>query len=127
MPRSWHTLCIGERRLLVRRFDAHTLEVSTVARAMHDEPQETLFRPPSQALRTNDEVDVGLFRARVVHERAGQGPAAVHFIFDRPLERADLVFLVSGPQGLRPFDPPAVGRAVALPPPVLPGHRPHGG
>lgn len=125
-PRSWHALAIGERRLLVRRFDERTLEVSTLEQAMHDQPQETLFRPPPQALHTGDEIDVGLFRARVMHEREGQGPASVHFVFDRPLEHAELVFLVGGPQGLQAFDVPAVGRTVALPPPVLPEHHPHG-
>lgn len=127
LPRSWHALCIGERRLLVRRFDERTLEISTVERAMHDQAQETLFRPPTQALHTGDEVDVGLFRARVMHEREGQGPASVHFVFDRSLPHADLVFLVGGPQGLQPFELPPPGRAVMLPPPVLPDHRPHGG
>lgn len=126
MPRSWHALAIGERRLLVRRFDERTLEVSTLEQAMHDQPQETLFRPPPEALHQGDEVDVGLFRARVMHERAGQGPASVHFVFDRPLEDPRLVFLAGGPSGLQAFELPAVGRAVSLPPPVLPGHRPHG-
>ncbi|MEM9452832.1 MAG: hypothetical protein AAGF11_01550 [Myxococcota bacterium] len=126
LPRSWHALGIGERRLLVRRFDERTLEISTVEQAMHDQPQETLFRPPPEALHTGDEVGVGLFRARVMHEREGQGPASLHFVFDRPLPHAEIVFLVGGPEGLRPFELPPPGRAVMLPPPVLPDHRPYG-
>lgn len=124
--RSWHALSIGERRLLVRRFDERTLEISTVARAMHDQPQETLFRPPPEALHAGDEVDVGVFVAKVVHEREGQGPASVQFVFDRPLSDDGLVFLVGGPSGLERFEVPAVGRAVAVAPPVLPGNQPHG-
>jgi len=121
MPATWHVLAMGERRLLVRRFDERTLEVSTLARAMHDQPQETLFRPPSAALRTGDEIDLRLFRARIVHERENQGIDAVHFTFDRPPEDPSLVFLVAGPEGLEPFGWPALGRSVVLAPPTLPG------
>lgn len=126
LPRSWHTLSIGERRLLVRRFDERTLEISTVAQAMHDQPQETLFRPPPEALHAEDVIDAGLFRAEVMHEREGQGPASIHFRFEPSLDDTELVFLVGGPEGLQPFEIPPVGRAVALAPPLLPGHRPHG-
>ncbi|MCA9711955.1 MAG: hypothetical protein KDK70_39330, partial [Myxococcales bacterium] len=127
LPRSWHALTIGGRRLLIRRFDARTLEVSTVGQAMHDQPQETLFRPPPQALHVGDQIDVGPFTARVLHERPGQGPASVHFEFHAPLEETGVVFLVGGDQGLRPFALPPEGKAVLVPPPVLPGHQPHGG
>lgn len=125
--RTWHALTLGERRLLVRRSDARTLELSTIDQVMHDQPQETLFRPPPEGLHQGDAIDVGLFRAKVVHERPPQGPASVQFVFDRSLEHDDLVFLVSGPQGLERFTVPAVGRAVLVAPAVLPGNEPHGG
>jgi len=123
MPATWHVLQIGERRLLVRRVDARTLEVSTVGAAMHDQPQETLFRPPPEALHAGDEVDAGSFRAKVVNERQGGGVVAVRFTFDRTLEDPSLVFLAGGPEGLAPFTLPAVGKAVAVAAPVLPGQR----
>ena len=114
MPATWHVLQIGERRLLVRRVDAHTLELSTLGTIMHDQPQETLFRPPPEGLHTGDVVDVGLFRAKVVGERKEGGVTAVRFVFDRPLEAAALVFLVGGPEGLGRFELPAIGKAVAV-------------
>jgi len=123
MPMTWHVLQIGERRLLVRRVDARTLELSTVGTIMHDQPQETLFRPPPEGLHAGDEVDVGLFRAKVVGERKDGGVVAVRFVFDRALEDPALVFLVGGPEGLGSFELPAVGKAMAVATPVLPGQR----
>lgn len=123
MPATWHALEIGERRLLVRRIDARTLELSTVGGIMHDQPQETLFRPPPEALHKGDEVDAGIFRAQVVNEHKGGGVVAVRFVFDRALEDPTLVFLVGGPQGLGVFGLPAIGKAVMVAAPVLPGQR----
>jgi hypothetical protein len=123
LPVTWHVLQIGERRLLVRRVDARTLELSMVGTVMHDQPQETLFRPPSAALRMGDTVDVGLFCATVVGEGKDGGVMAVRFTFDRALEDPSLVFLAGGPEGLGPFTLPAVGKATAVAAPVLPGQR----
>jgi hypothetical protein len=123
MPATWHVLQIGERRLLVRRVDARTLEVSTVGGVMHDQPQETLFRPLSEALHAGDEIDAGRFRATVVGERKEGGVVAVRFVFDRPLEDSELAFLVGGPEGLGRFELPAIGKAVVVGAPVLPGQR----
>lgn len=121
LPRTWHVLEIGERRLLVRRVDEQTLELSTVGGVMHDQPPEVLFRPPSQGLHAGDEVDVGVFRAQVAAEGKGGGVRAVRFSFDRALEDPGLVFLAGGPRGLRRFELPAVGKAVVVAAPVLPG------
>lgn len=123
LPASWHVLEIGERRLLVRRVDDRTLELSTVGGAMHDQPPELLFRPPPQALHVGDELDAGLFRARVVAERKGGGVTAVRFTFDRALEDPGIVFLAGGADGLRAFELPAVGKAAVVAAPVLPGKR----
>lgn len=123
MPATWHVLQIGERRLLVRRVDVRTLEVSTLGMVMHDQPQETLFRPPPQGLHVGDEVDVGVFRATVVGEHKEGGVTAVRFTFDRALEDPGLVFLVGGADGLGRFALPAVGKATAVAAPVLPGQR----
>lgn len=123
MPATWHVLQIGERRLLVRRVDAQTLEVSTVGGIMHEQPQETLFRPPPQALHAGDEMDAGVFRARVVGEGKRGGVTAVRFVFERELEDPTLVFLAGGPEGLGAFVIPAIGKAVAVAAPLLPGQR----
>lgn len=123
MPATWHVLQIGERRLLVRRVDARTLEVSTVGGIMHEQPQETLFRPPPQALHVGDEVDAGVFRAKVVGEGKSGGVTAVRFVFARALEDPTLVFLAGGPEGLGAFALPAIGKAVVVVAPVLPGQR----
>ncbi|MCA9654143.1 MAG: hypothetical protein KC501_29740 [Myxococcales bacterium] len=120
-PATWHTLVMGDRRLVVRRFDERTLELSTLGRPLLDQPQETLFRPPDQPLALGDEIDVGSFRARIVHLHPSGGPDGVQLAFDRPLHDPSLVFLAAGPDGLEPFELPAPGRARALPPPELPG------
>jgi hypothetical protein len=123
MPATWHVLQIGERRLLVRRVDARTLEVSTVGTVMHDQPQETLFRPLPESLHVGDEVDAEVFRAKVVGEHKEGGVTAVRFVFERELEDPGLMVLVGGPEGLGRFELPAVGKAVAVAAPVLPGQR----
>lgn len=122
-PASWHVLVIGQRRLLVRRSDPHTLELSTLGQPLLDQPQETLFRNPPQALHTGDTADVGLFVAQITHERPPLGPDAIQFRFDRPLDDPQLVFLQTGADGLLPWTPPPVGRAVVLAPADLPGLR----
>ena len=66
---------------------------------------------------------MGIFRAKVVGERKEGGVVAVRFVFDRSLEDPALVFLVGGPEGLGRFELPAVGKAVAVAAPVLPGQR----
>jgi hypothetical protein len=123
MPATWHVLQIGERRMIVRRVDARTLEVSTVGGIMLEQPQEVLFRPPPEGLHVRDEVDAGVFRAMVVNERKDGGVVAVRFVFERELEDPEQVFLVGGPEGLGRFELPAIGKAVAVAAPVLPGQR----
>lgn len=123
MPASWHVLAVGQRRLLVRRFDDRTLEVSTLSQPMLDRPQETLFRSSTSPMQTGDEVDAGLFVARIVHDRGPQGPDAVQFVFDRALDDPSLVFLETGPTGLRPWTLPPVSRSSVLAPPDLPDLR----
>lgn len=119
-PASWHVLSMGQRSHLVRRHGVDALELSSVATAMHTQHQEMLFRPPSAALRRGDVIDVGIFRAEVVHEREDAGPDAILFTFARPLDDPDLVFLVIGSGGLERFALPPPGRPVALAPPELP-------
>lgn len=121
VPTTWHVLAMGDRRLVVRRPDERSLELSTLGRPLLDQPQETLFRPPTRPLALSEEIDVGLLTARVVHLHASGRPDAVRFTFDRPLDDPSLVFLAAGPDGLHPFALPVPGRAAALPPPELPG------
>jgi hypothetical protein len=120
MPATWHALSMGVRPHLVRTLDARTIELSSVGSAMHIELQEILFRAPSDALRTGERVDVGLFAATVLTERAGLGPVAVQFRFDRPLDDPSLVFLQVGPDGLVPFVLPPLGRTRVVQPPRIP-------
>jgi hypothetical protein len=82
-----------------------------------------LFRPPPEGLHVRDEVDAGVFRAMVVNERKDGGVVAVRFVFERELEDPEQVFLVGGPEGLGRFELPAIGKAVAVAAPVLPGQR----
>lgn len=118
-PRSWHVLAMGERPYLIRRLDPTTLEIGSVGGPLHVFPQEVLFRPLSEALQTGDEVDAGIFRARVLHARR-HGPDVVAFMFDRSLDDRSLVFLEVGEEGLQPFVLPPIGRSIAIKPPQLP-------
>ena len=126
LPRSWHVLAMGDRPYLVRRFGRDTLEVGAVGSGMHYGPHEALFRPVSEALTLGDEVDAGVFRAEVIHERPGKGPDVVLFRFRRPLDDPSLVFLEVGPRGLQPFAIPPEQRTVAVKPPKLPRVLPRG-
>ena len=123
-PATWHVLAMGDRRLVVRRADERSLELSSLGRPLLDQPQETLFRPPSAPLALGEEIDLGLLTARVVHLHPSGGPDAVRFTFDRPLGDPSLVVLAAGPEGLQPFVLPEPGRATVVPPPELPGLDP---
>ena len=125
MPATWHVLTMGGRRLFLRRFDRHTLELSTIAGRLLDQPQESLFRPPSADMKLHDVASAGLFDATVVREDPGGGPSAVQFRFQWPLDDPRLVFLFAGAEGLRPLELPPVGGAKALAPPLLPGLDPN--
>lgn len=123
-PATWHVLAMGDRRLVVRRSDERSLELSTLGRPLLDQPQETLFRAPTRPLALGEPVDLGLLDVEVVHLHPSGGPDAVRFSFDRPLDDPSLVFLAAGPDGLHPFALPEPGRATAVPPPELPGLDP---
>ncbi|MEM7151601.1 MAG: hypothetical protein AAF799_02120 [Myxococcota bacterium] len=125
MPATWHVLTMGGRRLFLRRFDRSTLELSTIAGRLLDQPQESLFRPPSADMRLHDVASAGLFDATVVREAPTGGPSAVQFRFRWPLDDPRLVFLVAGSEGLRPLALPPVGGAKAIAPPLLPGLDPN--
>jgi hypothetical protein len=122
MPASWHVLTMGEHPLLVRRHDLRTIEIQSVAAAMHDEYYEVLFRRPRHRLRVGDQVGLSLFTAQVVHERPDEGPDAILYRFTWPLEDPRLVFLAPDGEGLRPFPLPAEGQTVAIKAPALPKH-----
>lgn len=121
VPKTWHTLAMGARRYILRRHGADSLELSALQEPLHVTVHEMLFRTPQRVLTKGDTVDAALFRATIVQELAWQGPSAVLFQFDRPLDDPSLVFLVSGPDGLEPFTLPESGHAVALPVPKIPG------
>ena len=126
LPKSWHVLAMGRRPYLVRRFGPRSVELDSVGGPMQLSPQEVLFRSRADAMQLGDKVDVGLFRAKVVHVRDGQGPDGIVFTFDRRLNDPSLVFLEVGPEGLRPFAIPPRGKTVAIQPPLLPQVVPRG-
>lgn len=120
VPDTWHTLVMGVRRYIVRRHGKRALEVSALGETLHVSLQETLFRTPARRLGKDDEVDAGLFKAKIVKELPWQGPSAILFSFDRPLDDPSLVFLVAGEHGLEPFAIPPPGKATAIPIPDVP-------
>jgi len=119
-PKTWHVLGIGPRPYTLRRVGDRKLELSSVGGAMHKTPQEILFRNPYDALAKGDEVDAGLFVAKVLNDRNGAGPGSVLFRFRWSLDDPRIVVLEVGPSGLRPFTLPAKGKLAPLSPPALP-------
>lgn len=119
-PKTWHVLGIGPRPYTLRRVGGRKLELSSVGGAMHQTPQEILFRNPYDALKKGDTVDAGLFNAKVLNDCNGAGPASVLFKFLWSLDDPRLVFVEVGPTGLRPFTLPSVGTLVPVPAPALP-------
>lgn len=120
MPASWHALVMDTRRHLVRRIDARTIELSAVGPAFHLDYQEALFRAPRDALQPGEKVDVGVFWAKVLRATDDEGPSAILFKFDRPLEDPSYLFLDATPRGLEPFALPPVGQTRVVNPPQIP-------
>ncbi|MCR9166488.1 MAG: hypothetical protein ACE37F_31880 [Nannocystaceae bacterium] len=119
-PKTWHVLGIGPRPYTLRRIGERKLELSSVGGAMHQTPQEVLFRNAYDALGKGDRVDAGLFVAEVLNDRNGTGPGSVLFEFRWPLDDPRIVVLEVGPEGLRPFALPEPGTVKPLSPPALP-------
>jgi hypothetical protein len=119
-PKTWHVLGIGPRPYTLRRISKRKLELSSVGGAMHQTPQEVLFRNAYDALGKDDTVDAGLFVATVLNDRQGTGPGSVLFRFRWSLDDPRIVVLEVGPDGLRPFELPAEGAVKPLSPPALP-------
>jgi hypothetical protein len=108
------------RRHLVRRIDARTIELSAVGPAFHLDYQEALFRAPRDALQPGEKVDVGVFWAKVLRATDDEGPSAILFKFDAPLEDPKYLFLDATPRGLEPFALPPVGQTRVVNPPQIP-------
>lgn len=120
MPESWHALVMDTRRHLVRRIDARTIELSAIGPALHLDYQEALFRAPRDALQPGDKVDVGVFWAKVLRSTDDEGPQAILFKFDAPLEDPSYLFLDATPRGLEPFALPPIGETRVVNPPQIP-------
>jgi hypothetical protein len=126
LPKTWHVLAMGRRPYLVRRMGPRAIELDSVGGPMQLSPQEVLFRSRADAMKMGEQIDVGLFRAKVVHVREATGPDGIVFTFDRRLDDPSLVFLDVGPEGLRPFPIPPRGKTIAVQPPLLPQVVPRG-
>lgn len=120
VPDSWHSLVMDTRRHLVRRIDARTIELSAIGPAFHLDYQEALFRAPRDALQPGDKIDAGIFVAKVLRATDDEGPSAILFKFDLPLEDPSFLFLDATPRGLEPFALPAVGQTRVVNPPQIP-------
>jgi hypothetical protein len=120
VPASWHSLVMDTRRHLVRRIDPSTIELSAIGPAFHLDYQEALFRAPRDALQPGDKVDAGIFVAKVLRATDDEGPQAILFRFDLPLEDESFLFLDATPRGLEPFALPPVGETRVVNPPQIP-------
>lgn len=120
VPDSWHSLVMDTRRHLVRRIDARTIELSAIGPALHLDYQEALFRAPRDALQPGDKVDAGIFVAKVLRATDDEGPSAILFTFDLPLEDPRFLFLDATLRGLERFALPPVGETRVVNPPQIP-------
>ena len=65
-------------------------------------------------------MDAGIFVAKVLRATDDEGPSAILFRFDRPLEDPSLLFLDATPRGLEAFAIPPVGETRVVNPPQIP-------
>jgi hypothetical protein len=123
LPRSWWVLSLAPHSHRITRVDEQTLELEVLGPALLQGPLERLFRRRSVALGVGDSVALDGLVVTVIRSN-GLGPTHVRYAFDRSLEDPSLTLLVTEPDGLRIYPPPAIGRSAILPPPWVPLRTP---
>jgi len=119
-PATWHTLAFGSRAYLLRRPSANRLVLSAVGGGMFTARDERSFRRRSQSFRAGDEVELGLFRARITRLHPSGGVQRVVFDFRLPLDDERWLFLTARKDGLTPTELPRVGGQTVVPLATIP-------
>lgn len=126
-PRSWRALAMGPFALSASRPSPETLELWAVQGAWLATTYEHNFRRANQPLRAGDVRERGGLRVEIIDDLDGH-PTRVRVRFPVSIDDPRYLFLISTKQGLRRWQPPAVGRHGIVPLPSLPltaaGERP---
>jgi hypothetical protein len=112
-PRSWHVLAMTHRSVRVRRTAVDALELRVDDGVLLENPLAHLLRRTEESLREGEIVRLRSFQATVM-KTSPQGPLAVRFRFDRPLDHPSLVFLRQSSGGLFHVAPPRLGSEVVI-------------
>lgn len=118
-PRSWRTLAMGPFALSVTRPASDTLELWAVQGAWLATTYEHNFRRADQPLVAGDVRERGGLRVEIMQDLDGH-PTRVRVRFPVSIDDPRYLFLISTKQGLRRWQPPALGRPGIVPLPALP-------
>lgn len=119
MPKSWCPLAMTPRPIRIARTAPDTLELSTAAGSLIENPLATVARRPDLPLRSGETVVVRDLEVRVI-EVGPEGPRRIAFHFSRPLEDPSLVILFIANNRLARLRVPPVGGVVVTPGAVWP-------
>jgi hypothetical protein len=117
--KSWRTLAMGPFALSAARPTPDTLELWAVQGAWLATTYEHNFRRADQPLHAGDVRERGGLRVEIVEDRDGH-PTRIRVRFPVSIDDPRHLFLISTKQGLRRWQPPAVGRRGIVPLPSLP-------
>jgi hypothetical protein len=120
--RSWRTLAMGPFAMSATRLAPDTLELWAVQGAWLETTYEQNFRRADQPLHAGDVRDRGGLRVEVVEDLRGH-PTRIRVRFAASLDDPRYLFLISTKQGLRRWQPPALGKPRIVPLPSLPSAR----
>jgi hypothetical protein len=118
-PRSWRAMAMGPFALSVTRLAPETLELWAVHGAWLATTYEHNFRRADQPLVAGDVRERGGLRVQIIEDLDGH-PTRVRVQFPVSVDDPRYLFLMSTKQGLRRWQPPALGRHGIVPLPALP-------
>ncbi|MCA9656455.1 MAG: hypothetical protein H6712_23110 [Myxococcales bacterium] len=113
LPRSLRLLGSTFAPVVVQRPDPRSLVLQPVGGYLGD-PFTTLLRGPAHPFAAGDTVALAGWSVRVLGVAHGR-PSSVRFDFDEPLDDPSLRWIVWRDGRFVPFEPPAPGRAAAIP------------
>ena len=119
-PRSWRSLAMGEFAIVARRVDATHIELSSIQGAWLLSGAELFFRRSNQGITAGTSFSVPGLDIAVADDDGAGHPTRIQFGFPAALEDPRYLFLISTPQGLMRWTPPAPGKRAIIPHPQLP-------
>jgi hypothetical protein len=113
IPRHTRVLSPAVPAVVIRRLDAHTLEI-TPRSGYLDLALDRVFRNERRPLAVGEEVVLTGMTARVIALTDDGRPAVATFRFDEPLESPSFVWLCFRGNGFEPFILPTVGEQIKI-------------